>query len=1540
MMKYNSKKRSYCFHNLKVTEYPLSEDKKDLFHNFMLESEQYDYIKKRMKCSDLQDEGKYNKNIFCKLKDFYKNNDSNNFCNKSYLTNVCIKKKHDISKVIEEKVITEENKIKNNIYTGKFCPLLKCYITDEDLMSVNKNKLRDKEIESGMIHEKIYSKSENNSKTKYGVKRTYSEYTKRYSCDTKNCNEHTATKNLNNKNEYECLQEKTLQTKRKDSELEKTVIGNVNVTTARIHCHKFRNEGGIRLTEECNEMKRNENNIYSENREVKESVKKNKKNEQSVKKQNKRDEVHYKQEVYTINDNLKNKSKENELTHVFLENDLNCSPILLDNIYEGKSAEKNKEKLNEEIRKFRGKVNIQIRCNTTPGDEYMINNDVLYPYYSNSLMIEDERNDDKISILSKSLSNKNKLYEEMREKLISSNSTKINLNDKLKERIINKCSEYSSNEKLSFSPINKKVILYDKDMFSLNGDKNNSSCNSKCTIKYIDLINSNGSNIKNNIIEKKKKIKSIHNEILNLIKEDKEVNKGKNIDEENGDFSNGYLIYNRDGADKEVGKEAVNQMDGMHENYNEECKSRYIKQIHGCNNKIYGEGNDVNDPVVYNKNKLHYKIDDVEGKKKENNITTNNGYPFENFSSSVMLEPSKEDELFRKYIGQNRNNNKIGIMDNENDKKVETEVIGEKKEYIIKNKVPLRNNFLKNIKLIYEKENKILEINIKCFEKYSYFKIILNTYSTNNLINMNEHHVNFALSKVLFSNDIINRINKINFKKIMKALDFYGYLYDNIFLKNLCNKITINKWLSNKKFFHTIFTNCFLKIGIFYDLVYQYLYMDPIFINFLFSKNGGSFVKSFFLYNKIKAMKLMNKVIIDLKNISPSTDSVVNFLCGFFSHPKDQDLSEKDIIERQERSERIGKNITRKYVTKSGIEANRHLKNNCMNAMSSECSLNKTSIVLERKLKKNTCSKKKKKKNSYVYIKNEKYKKSLLRNILNKIWLNTDLYIKEKMYYDKNFTVKKKMNKSKVKNSKNVNNYLYDIHNSTSETSACSFLTDEEGLYYNFNKSDEINFKINERMNETYHQCVYNQQIDENNEYSAQDYYVNSHEENTEILINNTANNNGPRVKNIAKTFHSLECIPNISFDLYYQDCNYSQRSDSILSLCFKEEDICNNDKYINDISFLGIRISSKENKINYFNCFDVNLKVSIKKHLLSNINYNISKDDENISAFFPVWPYNPDYFGYKIAKNIKKEFNEIKRNILQEGEEEKKNSLEIIINKMNNNKMEKYDESTHFVLRENQTENNFFDFNKSRNNIHYNEKNITVKNDNADWNKNRNIDELKLKDCYFILSVKIYPIRTLALYTLYNSLYKDNNIKFVEFYSKSINNEIKEWLLLFLLPNFINKCIHKVTYPLKLTKNIFSESNEFYEDFFSNEYLKINDIEKIIIYTKNNSDEEIEICPFSFCYIWLKSTKYKIDRWISSKINEVLFTFPFANFLLSKYFSSFLLFIQLFHTCLDIDHMYLCKSHFYVSLKHNISFLHESLVNVLFSTAIQLTNV
>ncbi|KJP87923.1 hypothetical protein AK88_02357 [Plasmodium fragile] len=391
-------------------------------------------------------------------------------------------------------------------------------------------------------------------------------------------------------------------------------------------------------------------------------------------------------------------------------------------------------------------------------------------------------------------------------------------------------------------------------------------------------------------------------------------------------------------------------------------------------------------------------------------------------------------------------------------------------------------------------------------------------------------------------------------------------------------------------------------------------------------------------------------------------------------------------------------------------------------------------------------------------------------------------------------------------------------------------------------------------------------------------------------------------------------------------------RGDSYLTMCFKEEEKCDTERYIKDLTYLGIRVSSKENKINYYNCFDVNLKVYLEECLLADVKYNISKEDDYTSAFFPVWPHNPDFFGYQIGGNIKKEFNKIRKSIAmkERGEVEKK-SIGVVLNKMNSKEARCGEYGTNYAIREKKKKkflvaNLYNGFSSVKNNPY--------RRDSQEWKeeKIRNVDHMKIKDCCFVLSVKIYPMRTLALYILYNALYQDNNAKLVELYSSSLNKETKEWLLLFLLPHFVNKCIHKVTYPLKLTKNIFSESNEFYEDFFSNEYLKINDIEKIIIYTKNNSDDDMEICPFSFCYLWLKSTKHRIDKWISSKINEVLFTFPFANFLLSKYFSNFILFIQLFHTCLDIDHMYLCKSHFYVSLKHNLSFLHESLVNVLFS--------
>ncbi|ETW34432.1 hypothetical protein PFTANZ_04855 [Plasmodium falciparum Tanzania (2000708)] len=846
-------------------------------------------------------------------------------------------------------------------------------------------------------------------------------------------------------------------------------------------------------------------------------------------------------------------------------------------------------------------------------------------------------------------------------------------------------------------------------------------------------------------------------------------------------------------------------------------------------------------------------------------------------------------------------------------------------------KVNLSHTFLNNIKLIYErkdlKENKkkyILIVNKKCLEKYSYFNTIVNTYYIGKEWIRMDKYINYKLSKILFCNNIIKQINKYNFKKILKALDFYGYSYDTIFLKNLCNKIIINEWLKNDIFFENILkSKRFLNVALFYDLIYNFLYKNNIFLKYFFSFSGGRFIKTFIDYNKNKALKLINKIIKNIKDLNPCTNSVIDFLCGFYSNDE---------------------NEMKKY-SKSSRRNNLYaIKNKDIN--------------IPNKIN----DSRKKSSDTYLYMKNKKYNKKILRNILNNVWLKTDMFIKESIYYGANFSLQNNNLRKKKKNIHNIEkieNFLY--HNSDrTYSSMCtkspnekfykydiykniddeylddhSSIHDENDLEHvinNFYSSNELNINFNEHMSESFNQCIYNQSENVNSDNNIPD----DSEQYGDDYIGSHGNHN--------KTFQSFEGIPNMAFDLYTQDNQNRPRGDKFISLCFKEEETCNTNKYVKDISFLGIGVRSKENKINDFNCFNINLKLMIRNNLLSKIKCNISKNGKKISPFFPVWPNIPDFFGYKMFKNIKKDFKRMQKNIKLK---EKQNSLDIINNKKKYKNIisevyekvgtfqkRKFNEEE-YTLHNNNNNNNNDSSNNSSNNNNNSNNSSNIELSNINNTKSINIDEIKLKDLHYILNIKIYPIRTLVLYILYNSFFKDYNNEFIEFFCNSINNEIREWLLLFLLPNFIHKSIHKVTYPLKLTKNIFSESSEFYEDFFSNEYLKMNDIEKIIIYTKNCNEEHSDICPFLFCYLWLKSNDYKIDKWISSKINEILFTFPYANFLLSKYFSNFLLFIQLFRTSLDVDHMYLCKSHFYVSLKHNISFIHESLVNVLFSTTI-----
>ncbi|CAA9988913.1 conserved Plasmodium protein, unknown function [Plasmodium knowlesi strain H] len=1092
--------------------------------------------------------------------------------------------------------------------------------------------------------------------------------------------------------------------------------------------------------------------------------------------------------------------------------------------------------------------------------------------------------------------------------------------------------------------MNEKTESKEKRNSNIGCANGSSEATFRKTLKRV--LNGSNSIVKNSIVEKKKKIRSIHNEILSLISADSLASKGELM-------NCGINSLGRNDVTVDEGSQREKQ---LHTEVNEkEGKEGYL-QIDNQTGMIeeYPLISPSEERIILEEYKLVSCDERGSLKKGVYQVDYENDGSVQSKGVAVY---HKKDRLIEKcingYRSKNESKNCVKMPQKGGNYKENPPRGGR-----ISWKPQPRRSLLKKVKLIYEREKKTLEINRKYLNKYGYFKVILSTYTRNDLLKMNEHGVDFGLSRILFSHDIIKKINRINFKTVIKALDFYGYVYDNTFLKRLSNKVTMNEWLCNAIFFQKIFTTKILNVGIFFDLVYHFLYLNPAFIYFFFSKNGGNYVKKFSLYDRYKALRLVNKVVAQLKIIRPSTDSVVNFLFGFFSNTKDGEEAKKggrkkalhgDEPRKKGNSADVAvkdvavkdmtvKNVTVKDVTMAEWEALINQNNH-----------------LRRKPKGG-------KENTHVYIKNTKFKKIGLRNILNKIWEKTNLYVKEEVYYGNNFTVRKKLRENRAHYLNMLNNLLFDSNGTTSTYGSYSFGDDqdEEGEPgYSLDKSGQINFGINEKMSDSLHQSRYHlwrypyggensdgvDNVDGGDNVDGVDNANGG--DNVDGADNVDGGDNIDGVDNAdvrdnviscderraTKTFHSLDCVPNISFDLFSQEGDSFQREDSYLTLCFKEEEKCDTEKYVKDLTYLGIRVSYKENKINYYNCFDVNLKVYLEECLLADVKYNISKEGDYTSAFFPVWPHNPDYFGYQIGTNIKKEMNKIRKSlVMKERGEMGKKSTAIVLSRMNSKATKCGEYGTKGTMHEEKKKKKFL-FSKLHCGLNSAKKN-SHRRDSQEWkeDKIRNVDHMKIKDCCFVLSVKIYPMRTLALYILYNALYEDNNTKFVELYSSSLNKETKEWLLLFLLPNFVNKCIHKVTYPLKLTKNIFSESNEFYEDFFSNEYLKINDIEKIIIYTKNNSDDDMEICPFSFCYLWLKFTKYRIDRWISSKINEVLFTFPFANFLLSKYFSNFILFIQLFHTCLDIDHMYLCKSHFYVSLKHNLSFLHESLVNVLFS--------
>ncbi|EAA16476.1 hypothetical protein [Plasmodium yoelii yoelii] len=1514
----NLKKRSYDFSNRNKIENYLSKDNEILVDNFLLNENKWDYNKKKIKNNHIEEGKIQNDNIFCKLKDFYKIDNGKTL-------------RHQTDKSSEYKlnrnypsVITKFGMVGSGLNT-KICTNNTSYVLEKDILEnsfgIENKKFSSKEKKTNkknISYERIFSKSQNNSKTKLKNRIRNKKYTRKYSYTSEECNDEIVkVKNVINRNNFLNTPRKCIIEKTDMKNYIKEVVDNEYNLCATQNMLKHKNDIEHILTkstknEELKTKKLDKDEEKLTIKDISHIIKKNIQNDELINHQTNiynTSIVNITSEESGINEISKRARTKEKCAYKFVDNYLNHTPTVFDICKKRYTKmEKNKKVFNEH--------NIQ----------NSIKNCVDETNYG---VIKNETDNTQITIFSKYFINKDELNDEIKENRASNNDIE-NINYNLKEKPVNEYNKHGCIDKLCFSDIQNKVSMYDEQVYHEN-DYNNISGN-KYFVKYLHKKNDQD-NLKDNIVEKREKIKSIHSDFLKFIDSDNDLIKWKN-----GNCCDSILVNNSFISNHK--EEKIHEMAKIEEIAEiEKNKSGEIYLIGNKNLSInsneinensskYDQEKAIGNGIIDEINKINNKNNFLD-KKAKNDDKSPNLYPYENNLSKSLLKCGEDFDKIQSYSRYKDNKKELSIMGGCVVRKKEE--ITNSESVRIETKKNLGNNYLNKLKLIYKKEKKILEVNVKYVERYLYFKVILSTYSKNNIIYMNEHNIDFKLSKVLFYKDIVKKINKRNFKSIMKSLDFYGYMYNNIFLKKLYNRININKWLYNKNFFNQIFTKDLLQIELFYDLVYQFLYMDVNFINFFFTKNGGNFIKSFYLYHKKKSIKLMNKLIMNLNKINPNTDDVVDFLYAFFSQGNETTTDGEYLRQNKEKGKSSRNN---NEIKESNIEEYVILK--------SSSSMD----ILDRSIKKyNNNRRKKKCKNSHIYIKYRKFKKSLLRNVLNKIWSHTDIYIKEEVYYDQNFIIRKKIKKKKK--SEQINNIIYHNCYTTNESSDYTYvISDEEQQYYSLNKSHEIN--INEKANETIYTDTYNQNIiSENPENFGINYQENNYDdENYESVINNNnININNNSIKRVGNAFHSLDSLPNVSLDLYSIDSDDVHKNDYSISLCLKEEEKCNVDKFIKDISHIGIRISLKENKINYFNCFDVNLKVKIKNHLLSNINYNISNDGDHVSAFLPIWPRTPDYFGYKIGRNIKKGFNIIKENIKEgRGYPEDIERDDIIFNRMNDktrdningkkddvcnvstNWLSKYDEL-------NKLKNKGFDWNKINNNIHDNEyNNIFMKDNYGDKNQIKNVDEIKIKDCCYILNIKIYPLRTLALYVLYNSIYKDKNIKFVKFYSNSINKEIREWLLLFLLPNFINKCIHKVTYPLKLTKNIFSESSEYYEDFFSNEYSKVNDIEKIIIYTKNNSDEQIEICPFFFCYIWLKSTKSTIDKWVSSKINEILFTFPFSNFLLSKYFSGFVLFIQLFHICLDIDHMYLCKSHFYVSLKHNISFLHESLVNVLFS--------
>lgn len=635
----------------------------------------------------------------------------------------------------------------------------------------------------------------------------------------------------------------------------------------------------------------------------------------------------------------------------------------------------------------------------------------------------------------------------------------------------------------------------------------------------------------------------------------------------------------------------------------------------------------------------------------------------------------------------------------------------------------------------------------------------------------------------------------------------------------------------------------------------------------------------------------------------------------------------------------------------------------------------------------------------YICNEEEQFKKEELIKICTNIFLPHRYYLKEEIHYGPKFTLihkqKKRNKKSNLWNEEKIDLFV-NKKKKEEETlvfsSDCSETSTEEymdGIYcpvdsrlqklrdltyiyrdcygpneeYNYLRDLRNNAENNVELRE--HKKPRNLLDYSNSEYSSEsvmDRTVERDEENDESNNNdlsiqtseeeeystdptNNENHDNETSSDIiredftslcAPPFFSPKCLPQIELQLFFLHRHESQNNAPI-SLCFDRN---TPSKFMSTLEFLyriGFRVVTKENRYNIFNCFDVSMRMKVHDIVISDVQHKLSKK-ENLHAFFPICTHTPAQFGFKILNDFQKEFKKHKERY------ENRQLKKLCHADVSNQNIKHEDFFRNISSSEKKDYTNFQNIYMStvqpytagkeaggRVKNKLGEKNDTSKNPFTKLSSS-----LKPEDCFFDLCIHIYPFRSLFLYILCKVLFTTPNLRFVDFLARSLSRKVREWLVVMLLPNLIQKCICQIAYPLMITRSIFKLPSTFYSAFLVIGPLDTK-IEKMILYSKYSTPHQKEICPFLFCTVWLNSCDYKIDAWISRKINEILFSFPYATFMISKYLQSFILYLQLFQTCLNVEDMYLSKAHLYASLMNNLSFVHESLINVFYSSSLQI---